>query len=145
MEPKYDQDDWQFIIEIHAELGCCVSETLRVVRLKYPQYAHLARKTFEDYLDSDDGKKQLAEAIEALKSEVEATLALNREKWGAMTMYRLWEACTKELLMRALAGDRDAERRAIQYLRLATAMLTQPSHFGGSCSRKSLIINKCAS
>ena len=123
MDPRYDQDDWQLIIEIHVSLGCCVSETLRVVRMKYPQYAHLARETFEEYLESEEGKKQLAEEIDAYKSEIEGNLAINREKWDAMSLYRLWEECAKELLKRALAGDRDAERKAIQYLRLANSML----------------------
>ncbi|MGD0092369.1 MAG: hypothetical protein ABSE73_20830 [Planctomycetota bacterium] len=123
MEQKYDQDDWKFIVGIHTKLGCNVSETLRTVRTKYPKYAHLARKTFEEYLDSEDGKKTLAEALEFNAAEVEAELARNREKWKPMSLYRLWEACARELLMLALAGDRDAVRKALQYLRLGNTML----------------------
>ncbi|MGD0088715.1 MAG: hypothetical protein ABSE73_02240 [Planctomycetota bacterium] len=123
MEPKYDQEDWQFIVEIHAKLGCNVSETLRMLRTRYPKYAHLARKTFEEYLDSEEGKKMLAEVLEFNAAQVEAELARNRQKWNAMSLYRLWEACTRELLMLALAGDRDAVRKAIQYLRMANTML----------------------
>ncbi|MGD0093730.1 MAG: hypothetical protein ABSE73_27800, partial [Planctomycetota bacterium] len=99
------------------------SETLLVVRAKYPQYAHLARKTFEEYRDSDEGKKQLAEALEAHQLQIAGQLAINRTRWDALSLYRLWEECARELLMRALAGDRDAERKAVQYLRLANSML----------------------
>ncbi|MGD0090338.1 MAG: hypothetical protein ABSE73_10505 [Planctomycetota bacterium] len=123
MEQKYDQRDWETIVTIHVELGCNVSETLRIVRTKFPQYAHLARKTFEEYLDSEEGEKKLAEVTAARQAEIAATLARNREQWNAMSLYRLWEECARQLLMRALAGDRDAERKAVQYLRLANSML----------------------
>ncbi|MGD0094590.1 MAG: hypothetical protein ABSE73_32165 [Planctomycetota bacterium] len=123
MEPKYDQEDWKIILKTYAEVGCNASETLLVVRAKYPQYAHLARKTFEEYRDSDEGKKQLAEALEDHQLQIAGQLAINRTRWNALSLYRLWEECARALLMRALAGDRDAERKAVQYLRLASSML----------------------
>ena len=128
MESKYDQDAWRIIFEEHLNTGCCVSETLRVVRTKYPSFAHLARKTFEDYLRSPDGRRQLDEEMKAHESEIKATLALNLEKWNRMSLDQLWEACAKELLISALAGDRDAVRQSIKFLR------TQKGFRQGQCS-----------
>ncbi|MGD0088627.1 MAG: hypothetical protein ABSE73_01785 [Planctomycetota bacterium] len=123
MESKYDQEDWKIILKTYAEVGCNASETLLVVRAKYPQYAHLAWKTFKEYLRSEEGEKQVAEALEAHELQIAGQLAINRTRWNAMSLYRLWEECARALLMRALAGDRDAERKAVQYLRLASPML----------------------
>ncbi|MGD0092691.1 MAG: hypothetical protein ABSE73_22500, partial [Planctomycetota bacterium] len=122
MEVKYDQDDWQIIIEEHVRLSCCMDQSLHYLRRQFPRYARLCRKTFEDYLDSEAGQVMLDQALAAQQAEIEARLTLNRMKWSAMSLYQLWEECTRELLMRALAGDKDAERKAIQYLRLANSI-----------------------
>ncbi|MGD0094297.1 MAG: hypothetical protein ABSE73_30690, partial [Planctomycetota bacterium] len=111
MDSKYDQDDWRIILGEHVNGGCCVSETLRAVRAKFPRLAHLARKTFEEFLRSEDGRKQLDEELKAREEERRSALERNKEKWSGLSLYQLWEACSKELLINALAGDREATRQ----------------------------------
>ena len=123
MVEKYSHEDWQRILAEHVKGGCCTAVTLRVLRGgRFPRFMRITRKDLEDYLKTDEGDENLQCLLSAYEERIQASFeALARkeeETRESMSLYELWEALTKKELQRALAGDRESARMAIQLLRV---------------------------
>ena len=119
---KYTEEAWETIMKEIVKYGGCISAGVRSLRRNYPGCYYLSRQTVNSYLNTEAGAKMYQYYLQAYKERVQDIMDKLNENDSAhmasMTLYELWETCTKNELKLAMLGDKESGRLAIQLLRV---------------------------